>query len=317
MKILITDDCHPVLQQRLEAAGHLCRVWTDCTYLTLLQAVQDYDALVVRSKIVIDRNFLDHARHLRCIGRVGAGMETIDVDYAERLGIRCLNSPEGNRDAVGEHATGLLLALFDKVAAADHEVRQGLWRREANRGLEVKGKTIGIVGFGNMGAAFAQRLRGFECRLVAFDKYKPSGYAPDYVDELSLEELQHEADVVSLHVPLTDETHYKVDDNFINAFRKPFYLINTSRGAVVKTDALVEAMEKGKVLGAALDVIEYEDMTKDAVGGQQTPRAFRYLQQSVRTVLTPHVAGWTVESKYKLAAVLADKMSDCLNALQC
>ena len=313
MRVLITDNTHPVLVERLEAAGHQCRVWTDCTYDTLLAEVKDYDAIVVRSKIAIDRNFIDHARHLKCIGRVGAGMETIDVDYAESVGIRCLNSPEGNRDAVGEHATGLLLALFDKINVADSEVRQGLWQREANRGLEVKGKTVGIIGFGNMGGAFAQRLQGFECRLIAYDKYKPAGFAPSYVEEVSLEQLQEEADIVSLHVPLTDETHYMVDSKFIDAFAKSFYLINTSRGAVVKTVDLVAAMEQGRVLGAALDVIEYEDMTKDGIGnGEHQPDPLHYLFSSPRTVLTPHVAGWTVESKYKLAAVLADKIIEVL-----
>ena len=313
MRVLVTDNTHPVLVEKLEAAGHQCRVWTDCTYQTLLEQVKDYDAIVVRSKIIIDRNFIDQARHLKCIGRVGAGMETIDVDYAESVGIRCLNSPEGNRDAVGEHAIGLLLALFDKISIADKEVRQGLWRREENRGLEVKGKTVGIIGFGNMGRAFAQRLQGFECRIIAYDKYKPSGYAPIYVEEVSLDQLQEQADIVSLHVPLTDETHYMLNSTFIEQMRKPFYLINTSRGAVVKTADLVVAMEQGKVLGAALDVIEYEDMSKDGIGNRELPEAFRYLLHSPRTVLTPHVAGWTVESKYKLAAVLAEKIIEVIN----
>lgn len=308
MNVLITDSTHPVLVEKLEAAGHCSRVWTDCTYESLLAEVQNYDALVVRSKIIIDRNFIDHARHLRCIGRVGAGMETIDVDYAESVGIRCLNSPEGNRDAVGEHAIGLLLALMDKIRVADSEVRQGLWRREANRGLEIKGRTVGIIGCGNMGSAFAQRLRGFECHIVAYDKYKPAGYAPAGVEEVSLEELQRRADIVSLHVPLTDETRYMADAGFFSAFEKPVFLINTSRGAVVKTVDLVAAMEQGRVLGAALDVIEYEDMSKDGLDLDTLPADFRYLLESPRTVLTPHVAGWTVESKYKLAAVLADKI---------
>ena len=312
MRVLITDNTHTVLLEKLTAAGHECRVWTDCTYDTLMSEARNCDALVVRSKIVIDRNFIDCNRHLKCIGRVGAGMETIDVDYAESVGIRCLNSPEGNRDAVGEHAVGLLLALADKIAAADAEVRKGQWRREANRGFEIKGRTVGIIGFGNMGGAFAQRLRGFDCRIVAYDKYKPSGYAPEYVDEVSLEELQRQADIVSLHIPLTDETHYMVDAAFIGRMSRPFYLINTSRGAVVKTADLASAMERGKVLGAALDVIEYEDMTKDGIDIQSQPSDFRYLLDSSRTVLTPHVAGWTVESKYKLAAVLADKIIDAL-----
>lgn len=318
MKVLVTDDVHPILRQHIEAAGIVCDVCVDCTYDMLLEKVQNYDALVVRSKIVIDRNFIDQASHLRCIGRVGAGMDAIDVGYAERLGIQCFNSPEGNRDAVGEHATALLLALFDKIVQADGEVRGGQWRREYNRGIEVKGRTVGIIGFGNMGAAFAQRLRGFECRIMAYDKYCPPhcvenfNKASDYVVPCSLEALQAESDVVSLHVPLTEETHYMVDAGFIGQMSHPFYLLNTSRGAVVKTVDLVSAMESGRVLGAGLDVIEYENMTKDGLDMEHLPNDYRYLLQSPRTVMTPHVAGWTVESKYKLAVVLADKIVNCL-----
>ena len=312
-RILVTDKTDPVLQQTLESAGHQVVVDTSVTYDTLLHAIGQYDALVVRSKINIDRRFLDHARHLRCIGRVGAGMETIDVDYAESLGIRCLNSPEGNRDAVGEHALGLLLSLFNHIASADAEIRKGLWQREANRGIELKGRTIGIIGFGNMGSAFAQRLQGFECDIIAYDKYKPAGYAPAYVQEVSLAELQERAEVVSLHVPLTPETHHIVDHDFIQHFCHPFFLINTSRGAVVNTPDLVEALDKQQILGAALDVIEYEDMSKDGLDLEHLPPDFQYLIHSPRTVLTPHVAGWTVESRYKLAAVLAQKMVNVLN----
>lgn len=313
MRVLITDNCHEVLSSRLRQAGY--EVVTDATldYDGLLSLVPDFDALVVRSKVRIDRRFLDGCgSRLRCIGRLGAGMETIDVEYAEHKGICCLNSPEGNRDAVGEHALALLLALFDRITLADAEVRQGLWRREENRGLEVKGKTVSIIGFGNMGAAFAQRLRGFECRILAYDKYR-HGHAPDYVEEVSLEQLQRESDVVSLHVPLTDETRYMVDESFLAAFAKPVYLINTARGAVVKTSALASALRSGQVLGAGMDVMEYEDMAKDGLDLDSIPDDLRYLLSSPRTVLTPHVGGWTVESKYKLAAVMADKIITLLN----
>lgn len=308
MKVLVTDN-NQALIERLRDYGHECAVMPDCTYDELLQSVKEYDALVVRSKINIDRYFIDNALNLKCIGRVGAGMETIDVDYAESKGIRCLNSPEGNRDAVGEHAVGLLLALADKIAAADREVRQGLWRREANRGFEIKGRTVGIIGCGNMGTAFARRLQGFECHIVAYDKYKPAGYALSFVEEVSLDELKSRADILSLHVPLTDETHYMVDEEFIDSFAKPFYLVNTSRGAVAKTSALADAMRRGKVLGAALDVIEYEDMSKDGLDIRTLTADFRYLIDAPNTVLTPHVAGWTVESRHKLGAVLADKIN--------
>lgn len=312
MRILVTDSTHPILHDLLRQAGHEVVEDTTLNYDTLLSVIPQYDALVVRSKIIIDRPFLDRARHLRCIGRVGAGMETIDVDYAESLGIRCLNSPEGNRDAVGEHALGLLLALFNNIARADAEVRQGLWQREANRGLELKGRTVGIIGFGNMGSAFAQRLQGFECNIIAYDKYKPAGYAPAYVQEVSLHELQQRAQVLSLHVPLTPETRHMVDYPFIQRFRHPFHLINTSRGVVVDTPGLVRAIDEGLILGTALDVIEYEDMTRDGLDLDHLPDAFHYLLHSPRAVLTPHVAGWTVESKEKLASVLAQKIIETL-----
>ena len=312
MRILVTDSTHPILHDLLRQAGHEVVEDTTLNYDTLLSVIPQYDALVVRSKIIIDRPFLDRARHLRCIGRVGAGMETIDVDYAESLGIRCLNSPEGNRDAVGEHALGLLLALFNNIARADAEVRQGLWQREANRGLELKGRTVGIIGFGNMGSAFAQRLQGFECNIISYDKYKPAGYAPAYVKEVSLLELQQRAQVLSIHVPLTPETRHMVDYPFIQRFRHPFHLINTSRGAVVDTPGLVRALDEGLILGTALDVIEYEDMTRDGLDLDHLPDAFHYLLHSPRAVLTPHVAGWTVESKEKLASVLAQKIIETL-----
>lgn len=282
----------------------------DHDYESLVRAAQGCEGLVVRSKVNIDRAFIDRVPSLRCIGRVGAGMETIDVEYAEAHGVRCLNSPEGNRDAVGEHAVGLLLALLNNIARADAEVRKGLWQREANRGYELGPQTVGIIGYGNMGQAFAKRLSGFGCRVIVYDKYKDFSGLKDIKVLRSLSELQAEADVVSFHVPLTDETHHYLDTTFIDAMAKPFYLINTSRGAVVDTVALVAGLESGKVRGAALDVLEYENMQADGLG--DVPECVHYLQRSPRTVLTPHVAGWTVESKYKLAAVLADKMIEVL-----
>ena len=300
-RVLIADKTHEVLEQKLREAGYEVRVEPDHDYESLVQAAQGCDGLVVRSKVIIDKEFIDRVPSLRCIGRVGAGMETIDVDYAESRGIRCLNSPEGNRDAVGEHAVGLLLALLDNIARADAEVRRGLWQREANRGYELGPLTVGIIGYGNMGQAFAKRLSGFGCRIVIYDKYKHIG---------TLEEVQREADVVSFHVPLTDETRHYLDAAFIADMAKPFFVVNTARGAVVDTEALVQGLESGKVRGAALDVLEYENMQADSLG--DVPEALRWLMESKRTVLTPHVAGWTVESKYKLAAVLADKIIDVL-----
>lgn len=312
MKVLLTDDVHPVMVERLHAAGIECHIDTHCDRERLIEAMNGYDAIVVRSKISVDRALIDQAKTLRCIARVGAGMETIDVDYAESRGIKCINSPEGNRDAVGEHAVGMLLALMDRIVVADREVRCGIWHREANRGMELNCQTVGLIGFGNMGSSFAEKLRGFGCRIIAYDKYKPVGYAPDYVEEVSLEYLQQYSDIVSLHVPLTDETRGMVCSSFIAAFEHPVILINTSRGAVVRTPDLVKAMREGRVTGVALDVIEYENMAVDGLAMSNLPDEFQYLAQSPNTVLTPHVAGWTIESRYKLAAVLADKIIEAL-----
>ena len=310
MKVLIADRTHEVLPQRLREAGIEVSVEPDHDYESLVQASQGFEGLVVRSKVNIDSAFIDRVPSLRCIGRVGAGMETIDVDYAEAHGVRCLNSPEGNRDAVGEHAVGLLLALLNNIARADAEVRRGLWQREANRGYELGPLTVGIIGYGNMGQAFAKRLSGFGCRVIYYDKYLDNLEKLVDLERVSLETLQREADVVSFHVPLTEETRHYLDAAFIEVMAKPFYLLNTSRGAVVDTEALVAGLERGKVRGAALDVLEYENMQADGLG--DVPECVHYLQRSPRTVLTPHVAGWTVESKYKLAAVLADKMIEVL-----
>ena len=316
--ILISDRTHPVLEERLRAAGFDVRVEPDHDYQSLRHAVQGCDGLVVRSKVIIDRAFIDAVCSspcqgegvrpeggggvLRCIGRVGAGMETIDVDYAEQKGIRCLNSPEGNRDAVGEHTVGLLLALLNNIARADAEVRQGLWRREANRGRELGSLTVGIIGFGNMGQAFAKRLSGFGCQIIYYDKYLENLGNSENPTRVSLETLQQQADIVSFHVPLTDETHHYLDADFIGRMAKPFYLLNTSRGAVVDTEALVDGLESGKVLGAGLDVLEQENMQADTLSTLNAQLLTH------NCVFTPHVAGWTVESKYKLAAVLADKI---------
>ena len=309
--VLIADDVHPVMVERLRRAGLGVRVEPEHSYESLMAAAQGCEGLVVRSKVRIDRRFLDGVPSLRAVGRVGAGMETIDVGYAERKGVRCLNSPEGNRDAVGEHAVGLLLALLDRIARADAEVRSGLWRREANRGHELGSRTVGIIGYGNMGQAFARRLAGFGCRTVYYDKYRPCGPEPlDGVERVGLERLQEEADVVSFHVPLTEETRHYLDRAFVERMAAPFYLLNTARGAVVDTEALAEGLARGKVLGAGLDVLEGEEMSRD--GLSEPDAAMQALMQSERTVLTPHVAGWTEESKYKLAAVLADKMIEAL-----
>ena len=311
-RVIITDSTHPILPQRLREAGVDVVELPSLDREGLIKAAQEADGIVVRSKITVDRQLIDALPALRCIGRVGAGMETIDVAYAESRGIKCLNSPEGNRDAVGEQAVGMLLSLLCHLNTADDEVRRGLWQREANRGLELGSRTVGIIGFGNMGSSFAKKISGFGCNILAYDKYKYN-YAPSYVTECSLTQLQQQADIVSLHVPLTDETDHMVNHAFLASFARPIFLVNTARGRVVDTAALVEAMKRGQVLGAALDVIEYEDMSRDGLDSTSSePEPLAYLRQSPRTLLTPHVAGWTVESRYTLAEVLANKIIDTL-----
>ncbi|OFX19857.1 MAG: hydroxyacid dehydrogenase, partial [Bacteroidetes bacterium GWA2_31_9b] len=273
-----------------------------------LAIIHKYEGIIIRSKFKLDKDVIDKAHNLKFIGRVGSGLENIDTDYANQKGITCFNSPEGNRDAVGEHALGLLLTLANNISKADSEIRNGKWAREENRGFELKGKTIGIIGYGNMGSAFAQRLRGFESHVIAYDKYK-FNYSNDFVKEKSLTELFEQVDILSLHVPLTDETNYMVNNDFINRFRKPLYIINTSRGKVLNTNDLVLNIKNGKVLGAALDVIEYEEVSfENLLSAKPIPESFDYLLKCNKVVLTPHIAGWTIESNIKLSEVLAQKI---------
>jgi D-3-phosphoglycerate dehydrogenase len=274
----------------------------DCKHI-----IGDYFGAVIRSKITFDADMLSAATQLRFIARVGAGMESIDVEYAKSKGIVCFNSPEGNRDAVAEHALGMLLNLLNNLNRADAEVRKGIWRREANRGIEIKGKTIGIIGYGNMGGAFAQRLKGFGCNVLAYDKYK-TGFSDEFVTECDMETIFAEINILSLHVPLTAETRYLVNEEYIWKFRNNIWLINTSRGPVVNTASLVEALKSGKVSGAALDVLEYEKTSFEAMDAEAFPEPLKQLVSFENVILSPHIAGWTVESKYKLAKVLADKI---------
>ena len=234
-------------------------------------------------------------------------MENIDVEYAESKGIRCLHAPEGNRDAVGEHALGMLLSLFNNLCRANKEVREGKWIREGNRGIELMGKTVGIIGYGNMGSAFAERLKGFGVKILAYDKYK-AGFGNTTVTESTLQQLFDEADVLSLHTPLTDETAYMINDAFIGSFRKAIYIINTARGKCLDTAALVKNLQSGKVKGACLDVLEYESVSFEKLDASALPAPMQYLIQSDRVILSPHIAGWTHESNYKISRILAEKM---------
>ncbi|MCK9271150.1 MAG: NAD(P)-dependent oxidoreductase [Bacteroidales bacterium] len=306
-KVLFIDTAHPVLTEELTRMGYQCDYFENYSRNDYLRIVGQYFGIIIRGKIKLDAEMLTAARQLKFIGRVGAGMENIDVAYAESMDIACLNAPEGNRDAVGEHAVGMLLMLMNRLRIADREVRQGVWLREENRGTEIKGKTVAIIGYGNMGGAFARVLKGFGANVIAYDKYK-SNYSDDFVSESDMQTIFDEADIVSLHLPLTPETLFLVDANYLKKFRKNIYLINTARGRNVKTADLVKQMKAGKVLGAALDVLEYEKLSFEALDQQSLPEDFTWLIRSDQVVLSPHIAGWTHESNYKLAKTIVDKV---------
>lgn len=306
MKILIASKIHAHFMEEMQKAGYECEVNILKNSEELEPLIADYQGIVVNSRFIIGKELIDKAKQLKFLARIGSGMESIDTAYLEQKGIRWFNSPEGNRQAVGEHTLGLLLNLLNKINIADKQVRKGLWIREANRGTEISGKTIGIIGYGNMGSAFARCLNGFDANVFAYDKYK-SGYSDEFVCEKTMDEIFEQADVVSMHVPLTEETHYLVDDSFINSFRKNIYIINTSRGKVLNTSDLVANMKNGKVLGVALDVLEYESQSFEKIGLEKFPEPMQYLIQAENVILTPHIAGWTVESNVKHAQVLAEK----------
>jgi D-3-phosphoglycerate dehydrogenase len=307
MKILFIDSNHSVLHETLEKAGHSCDLQYTWTKEEILAHIHLYEGIVIRSRVRVDKEIIDKATQLRFIARAGAGMENIDTAYAESKGIQCLHAPEGNRDAVAEHALGMLLSLFNNLCRANKEVREAKWVREGNRGIELMGKTVGIIGYGNMGSAFAERLKGFGVKVLVYDKYK-KGFGTDTIHEVTLNELFEEADVVSLHTPLTDETHYLINDGFIHQFKKNIYLINTARGKSLNTADLVTNLRSGKVLGACLDVLEYEVTSFEKLDGASLPEAFQYLSQSEKVMLSPHIAGWTQESNEKIARILADKI---------
>ena len=267
-----------------------------------MQIIANYGGLAIRSKFKVDRKVLDAATNLRFIARAGAGMDNIDEAYTAQKGIICINAPEGNADAVGEHATGMLLSMMNHLNRADAQVRNGVWDREGNRGHELKGKTVGIIGYGFMGQSFARKLAGFGVQVIAYDKYK-TGFSDAYATEVAMEEVVKRADVLSLHVPLTAETRCLVDDEYLFHFRKPIFFINTSRGEVVKTTAVLKAIAEGKILSAAFDVLETEKFP--ALGAQPW---FDDLKNSDKVLLSPHVAGWTFDSYRKISEVLAEKL---------
>ena len=308
MKILFIDSNHSSLHEILERSGHLCDLNYEWTKDQIITNIPLYDGIVIRSKIKITKDIIDKAVNLKFIARAGAGMENIDVAYAESKGIKCICAPEGNKDAVAEHAIGMLLSLFNNLCRADKEVRSGKWIREDNRGVELMGKTVGIIGYGNMGSAFAERLKGFGVHVLVYDKYKKN-FGNEFIGETSLEDIFEKADVISLHTPLTDETNYMINNVFINSFKKKIYIINTARGKCLNTSDLVKNLRSGKVLGACLDVLEYEVVSFEGLDVKALPEAFQFLIQSDKVILSSHIAGWTHESNEKIAQVLAEKIN--------
>lgn len=308
MVILHADSNHPILKQELAAAGHQNVEAYNESPEEILEKQHTYDGIVIRSRFRIEKDFLDAAPNLKFIARVGAGLESIDVDYAEEKGIALFSAPEGNRNAVGEHALGMLLSLFNNLNRADRQVREGLWYRESNRGYELEGKTVGIIGYGNMGKSFAAKLKGFEVEVLCYDILPAVG--DENAEQVSLKELQQRADVVSLHTPWAEQTNQMINKEFIAAFQKPFWFINTARGKNVVTEDLVAALQGKKILGAGLDVLEYEKSSFEDLftREEELPQALRELLVMQNVLLSPHIAGWTFESHVKLAKTIADKI---------
>lgn len=307
IKILHIDSNNPLLWEQLQQAGFHNEADFISSKEVIEDKIKDYHGIVIRSRFKIDKTFLDKATNLQFIARVGAGLESIDCDYAIARNIALIAAPEGNRNAVAEHALGMILSLFNKLNQADAEIRKGQWNRESNRGHELDGKTVGIIGYGNMGKAFAKKLRGFDVEVICHDILPNVGDAN--AKQVTLEELQQKADLLSLHIPWTPETDKMVNANFIASFSNPFWLINTSRGKNVVTADLVQALESGKILGAGLDVLEYEKLSFETLfQDKNTPEAFDYLLKSSKVLLSPHIAGWTFESHERLAQVIVDKI---------
>ena len=304
MKILLLDKNHPLITEQLSEKGFVLEEDFSSSYEQVLEKIHLYEGIIIRSRIPLDAHFLEKAKNLKFIARVGAGMENIDTTKAQELGIKLINSPEGNKDTVAEHVIGTLLVLMNRLFISSNEVKKGIWLREENRGEEILGKTFGIIGYGNMGKAVAKRLSGFGCKTIFYD-IKPN-LSDEFAAQVSLQELQENADILSLHTPLTEDTFYMIDEEFISKMKKNFYFINTARGKNLKTSALVNALKSGKIKGACLDVLEYEKTSFENL--ETKNEDLEYLLNSEKAIITPHIAGWTHESKIKLAQVIVDKI---------
>ena len=307
IRILHLDSNHPILTSELDAAGFISDFDFTSSKQEIQSKIHQYHGIILRSRFSIDSDFLAAAKNLQFIARVGAGLENIDDVAAKKHSVQLIAAPEGNRNAVAEHTLGMILSLFNKLNSADQEVRSGHWRREANRGHELDGKTIGIIGYGNMGKSFAKKLRGFDVEVLCYDIKENIG--DENARQTTLSELQQKADVLSLHLPFTETTNKMINTAFINAFKKNFWLINTSRGKNVNTADLVDALQSGKILGAGLDVLEFEKSSfENMFDDEVLPAALSILLKLPNVIVTPHVAGWTFESHQKLAFTIATKI---------
>jgi D-3-phosphoglycerate dehydrogenase len=307
MKILFIDKVHPKLQELLESKGHYCKLAYHKSLTEITEIIADFDGIVIRSRFKIDKEFLSHCTNIKFIARAGSGMENIDSKQAQIQDIKLFNAPEGNRQAVAEHCLAMLLNLFNHISRSDKQVRNGIWNREQNRGIELSQKTVAIIGYGNNGSAFAKVLSGLGCKVITYDKYLKE-IDNKYAKRLEMNEIFQEADVVSLHVPLTDKTKYLVDKEFIDSFKKPFYLINSSRGKCVNTKDIVNAIDSKKILGVCLDVHEYEKLSFESI--EQIPSDLNKILESEKAIFSPHVAGWTKESNQKIAKILFQKITE-------
>lgn len=303
-KVIITGRAHPVLQQTFSERGYNTIYAPDISYEDLKEQIGSAVGIVLTTRITVDQTLIDAAPHLQWIGRLGSGMELVDVPYAESKGILCVSSPEGNRNAVAEHLLGMLLMLFKKINIATDQLKRGIWERNANRGTELSGKTVGIIGFGNTGSSFARLLQPFNVTVLAYDKYK-ADFAHDYIKEASLEQVCKYADVISFHVPLTDITHHMFDKNLLSIIERSPVIINTSRGRVIDTSSLIEGLKSGTISGACLDVLENEKLyTHD----QEEKEQLSWLLQQPNVIITPHIAGYSDEAFLKMATVLLHKL---------
>ena len=308
MKVLFVDNVHQYLVENLEKRNIICHQKTTLSKEDAEEIISEYEGIVIRSRFKIDKLFIDKATNLKFIARAGSGLENIDVEYCKNKNIRCYNAPEGNRQAVAEHALSMLLSLFNNLMNSDKEVRNGIWEREKNRGIELSGKTIAIIGYGNNGTAFAEILKSFGVKILAYDKY-----LENYDYKSSMNDIYNCADIISLHVPLTKETEGLIDTEFINKFRKDIYLINTARGKCVNTKDLVDAMKIGKIKGVCLDVLEFERSSFEQLTKSGLNEEMKFLTESKDTILSPHVAGWTTESNIKISEFLYQKISSDFN----